>query len=36
MFLRYAGAHSELQVISNNVESDLGGFQVGLGARFRF
>ena len=36
MFLRYTGATSTLQVISNSTDSDLGGLQVGFGARFRF
>jgi opacity protein-like surface antigen len=36
MFIRYAGASADIQVLSNTVSSDLGGLQVGLGARLRF
>ena len=35
-FIRYAGANTELQVIENQADTDLGGFQIGFGARFRF
>ena len=34
--LRYTGASSDLQLLQNTVESDLGGFQFGVGARIRF
>jgi hypothetical protein len=33
---RYAAASSEFQVVSNTVETDLGGFQMGIGVRVRF
>jgi hypothetical protein len=35
-FLRYAGASSEFPVVSNTVETDVGGVQYGGGIRFRF
>jgi hypothetical protein len=36
MFLRYAGASARIPVISNEVDSDVGGLQIGFGARVRF
>jgi hypothetical protein len=36
MFLRYSGASSDITLISNTVDSDLGGLQIGFGARVRF
>jgi hypothetical protein len=36
MFIRYAGASSDIQVLSNTVDSDLGGLQIGFGGRVRF
>jgi hypothetical protein len=36
MFLRYAGSTAEFQVLDNVVETDVGGIQVGFGARLRF
>ncbi len=35
-FLRYAKGASDLQVVSNRVSTDSGGFQYGGGIRFRF
>jgi hypothetical protein len=35
-FVRYAGTSTDLQVIQNQASTDLGGFQIGFGARFRF
>lgn len=36
ILIRYAGASSDIQVLSNTVDSDLGGLQVGFGGRLRF
>jgi outer membrane protein with beta-barrel domain len=36
VFLRYAGASARITVIENEVDSDVGGLQIGFGARFRF
>lgn len=36
MFIRYAGASADVQVLSNTVDSDVGGLQVGFGGRIRF
>jgi hypothetical protein len=36
MFLRYAGASANIQVLDNTVDSDVGGLQVGFGIRTRF
>lgn len=36
LLLRYAAAKAEIQLLQNTVETDLGGFQVGVGARLRF
>ena len=36
MFLRYAGSTAKIQVLDNTVETDVGGVQVGFGARLRF
>ena len=36
VLLRYAAAKADIQLLQNTVETDLGGFQVGLGARLRF
>jgi hypothetical protein len=36
MFVRYAGASADLQVLDNVVDSDVGGLQVGFGVRTRF
>jgi hypothetical protein len=35
-FLRYAGASARIRVIENDVDSDVGGLQFGLGLRVRF
>lgn len=35
-FLRYAGASARIRVIENEVDSDVGGLQFGLGLRVRF
>jgi len=35
-FLRYAGASAKIPVIENEVDSDVGGLQIGFGARIRF
>jgi hypothetical protein len=35
-FLRYAGASARIPVIQNEVDSDVGGLQFGLGLRVRF
>ena len=35
-FLRYAGASARITVIENDVDTDVGGLQFGLGARVRF
>ena len=35
-FLRYAGASARITVIENNVDTDVGGLQFGLGLRVRF
>jgi hypothetical protein len=35
-FVRWAGGSTDLPIISNTVETDLGGFQIGAGVRFRF
>ena len=36
MFLRYAGATAKIVILDEEVETDVGGFQIGFGARFRF
>jgi len=36
MFLRYSGTTANITVLENSVESDLGGLQIGFGARVRF
>jgi opacity protein-like surface antigen len=36
VFLRYAGASARITVLENEVDSDVGGLQFGLGARIRF
>jgi hypothetical protein len=35
-FLRYAGASARIPVIENEIDSDVGGLQFGLGLRVRF
>jgi hypothetical protein len=35
-FLRYAGASARITVIENDVDTDVGGLQFGLGLRVRF
>jgi hypothetical protein len=35
-FLRYSGASAEVTIIANDAESDVGGLQIGFGARVRF
>lgn len=35
-FMRYAGGSADLQVINEDVSSDVGGFQFGFGLRTRF
>jgi hypothetical protein len=35
-YMRYAAASADIPVMANTVETDLGGFQVGAGVRFRF
>jgi len=36
MFLRYSGATARILILENEVDSDLGGLQIGFGARVRF
>jgi hypothetical protein len=36
VFLRYAGASARITVLENEVDTDVGGLQFGLGARLRF
>jgi hypothetical protein len=36
MFLRYSGASAKIVVLQNEVDSDMGGLQIGFGARVRF
>jgi hypothetical protein len=36
VFLRYAGASARITVLENDVDSDVGGLQIGFGARVRF
>jgi outer membrane protein with beta-barrel domain len=36
LFLRYAGASAKIVILDEEVETDVGGFQIGFGARFRF
>jgi hypothetical protein len=36
LLLRYAAATADLPLMANTVDSDVGGFHVGLGARLRF
>ena len=36
VLLRYTAATADLQLLQNTVDSDLGGFQFGVGARIRF
>ena len=36
LFLRYSGASARIAVIENEVDSDVGGLQLGFGARVRF
>jgi hypothetical protein len=35
-FVRYAAASTDIPIVSGAVETDLGGYQFGAGARFRF
>ena len=35
-FLRYAGASARIPVMENEVDTDVGGLQIGFGARIRF
>jgi hypothetical protein len=35
-FIRYAGASARIPVIANEVDTDVGGLQIGFGARLRF
>jgi hypothetical protein len=35
-FIRYAGASARIPVIANEVDTDVGGLQIGFGARVRF
>lgn len=36
VFIRYSGASASITVLQNEVDSDVGGLQFGLGARLRF
>lgn len=36
MFLRYSAATARIRILENEVDSDLGGLQIGFGARVRF
>lgn len=36
MFLRYSAATARIRILENEVDSDLGGLQIGFGARLRF
>jgi hypothetical protein len=36
MFIRYAGASGKVTVMQNTLDSDVGGLQIGFGARVRF
>ncbi len=36
MFLRYSGTTAAIEVLANQIESDLGGLQIGFGGRVRF
>jgi hypothetical protein len=36
MFIRYSGASAKITVLENTVDSDVGGLQIGFGARVRF
>jgi hypothetical protein len=36
MFLRYSAATARIRILENEVDSDLGGVQIGFGARVRF
>ena len=36
VFLRYAGASARINLLENNVDSDVGGLQFGFGLRVRF
>jgi hypothetical protein len=36
LLLRYAAAKADIQLLDDTVDSDVGGFHVGLGARIRF
>ena len=36
MFIRYSGASADVLLLSNTVDSDVGGLQVGFGGRLRF
>jgi hypothetical protein len=36
MFLRYTAATARIRILENEVDSDLGGLQIGFGARVRF
>jgi hypothetical protein len=36
MFLRYSAATARIRILQNDVDSDLGGLQIGFGARVRF
>ena len=35
-FMRFTGANAKLDVNGTAIETDLGGFQIGIGARVRF
>jgi hypothetical protein len=36
MFVRYSGASGKITVLQNTLDSDVGGLQIGFGARLRF
>jgi hypothetical protein len=36
MFIRYAGASAKITVLANELDSDVGGLQLGFGGRIRF
>jgi hypothetical protein len=36
MFLRYSAATARIRILENEVDSDLGGLQIGFGGRLRF
>ena len=35
-FMRYSGASTSITVMTSDVDTDVGGFQIGFGARVRF